>query len=292
MTGAIGGSGTLTVNGKLSLQNGGALRVGRVYVAARAAKVTIASNSVYAGYWDQYLGILTVAARKTLEFTGPVDYLYGKTTTNHGNLEYAGAGQLYISNALVNESQLIVEGGQITLNTACTVSGLGDAQIKGGTLAANGVFNQDVFFAGAGTLGLGKSQSYTAQVVGFSTTGTDFLDLGDIGFGSASEASFSGNSAGGVLTVSDGTHTAHINLAGNFLSSTFVCASDGHGGVIIHDPTQGARVPPPEAPVGPHALVAAMASLSPGSAPAAPPQAFEAWRGGQASLIAPRVALA
>jgi hypothetical protein len=36
-----------------------------------------------------------------------------------------------------------------------------------------------------------------------------------------------------VLTVSDGTHTAHITLVGNFLASTFVAASDGHGGVSI-----------------------------------------------------------
>ena len=286
MSGSIGGSGTLTVDGSLTLQTGSALTVGTVYVGAKAAKVTIASNIVEAGLWDQTGGTLTISARKTFELTGGTDYLTGRTTTNRGNLEYAGTGQLFIQNKLVNDSQLIVQSGQITLEAACTVSGAGDAVIKDGTLAAGGVFNQNVFFQGAGTLQLGRSQSYTAQVVGFTTTGTDFLDLGDIGFVSAGEATFSGTASGGILTVRDGTHTAHVNLAGNFLTSTFVCASDGHGGVIIHDQQAEASTPP-----SPHALIAAMSTLGSGSASAVPHIA-EPWRGAPASLISPRVASA
>ena len=59
------------------------------------------------------------------------------------------------------------------------------------------------------------------------------LDLKDIGFVSASEASFSGTSSGGVLTVSDGAHTAMIRLTGDYLGDTFEAASDGGGGVAI-----------------------------------------------------------
>jgi hypothetical protein len=44
-----------------------------------------------------------------------------------------------------------------------------------------------------------------------------------------------GNS-GGVLTVSDGVHTADIALLGQYAASSFVTASDGHGGTLITDP--------------------------------------------------------
>ena len=47
--------------------------------------------------------------------------------------------------------------------------------------------------------------------------------------------------AGGTysLTVTDGTHTANIALLGNYLASTFVASSDGHGGTLVVDPPGG-----------------------------------------------------
>jgi hypothetical protein len=33
-----------------------------------------------------------------------------------------------------------------------------------------------------------------------------------------------------LLSVTDGTHSANIALLGNYLASTFVASSDGHGG--------------------------------------------------------------
>ena len=288
VAGMVGGTGSLVVDGALTLQKGSALTVGSVLTGSKSAKVTIASTIVEAGFWDQTQGMLTIDRKSSLTLAGATEYLFEKKTTNSGSLVYEGTGSLFVQTALKNDGQLIVQSGQITLENATVVTGTGDAQIKGGTLAADGVFNQNVFFEGAGTLALGRSQSYTGAISGFSTTGTDFLDLGDIGFVNAGEATFSGNSAGGVLTVSDGTHTAHINLAGNFLSSTFVCASDGHGGVIIHDPAQGAHIPP----VAPHALIAAMAALGPASAPAAAHAGGGTWRAGATTLVAPRCAIA
>ena len=47
---------------------------------------------------------------------------------------------------------------------------------------------------------------------------------------------YSGNSSGGTLAVTDGTHTANIALLGNYLASTFVTSSDGHGGTSVVDP--------------------------------------------------------
>jgi hypothetical protein len=63
-----------------------------------------------------------------------------------------------------------------------------------------------------------------------------------------------------VLSVSDGTHTAAIHLAGDFLTTTFTASDDGHGGVQVI----AKKSPPGAAPAS--AFVAAMAGL--GVAPA------------------------
>ena len=147
----------------------------------------------------------------------------------------------------------------LTVNGA--VSGTGLAEIGGGTLDFTAAFNQNVaFVTGAGVLELTHSQSFTGTVSGFSLTGWTSLDLTDIGFVGAGEATYSGTASSGVLTVSDGTHTAHIHLTGDYRNSTFVAASDGHGGVIVHDPakaTPGATSL--TAPAAPHLFIAAIA---------------------------------
>jgi hypothetical protein len=94
-------------------------------------------------------------------------------------------------------------------------------------------FTEAVTFTGTtGVLELAHSQTYSGTISGFSTTGGTSLDLADIAFVSSTKATFSGTSASGVLTVTDGTHTAHINLTGNYTASTFTASSDGNGGTI------------------------------------------------------------
>ena len=41
---------------------------------------------------------------------------------------------------------------------------------------------------------------------------------------------------GGTLSVTDSTHTANIALLGNYMASSFVPSSDGHGGTLVTDP--------------------------------------------------------
>ncbi len=134
--------------------------------------------------------------------------------------------------------------------------------IKTGTLDLASSFSQNVSFNGtSGVLELAKSQSYAGSATGFSKSGGTSFDLGDIAFVSAGEASFSGTASSGVLTVSDGTHIAHITLIGDYLGASFVASSDGHGGATIVDP-----------PAAAHRFVAAMAGLgAAGSTPAANP---------------------
>ncbi len=146
-------------------------------------------------------------------------------------------------------------GGKLSFYKA--VTGNGSATVDGGALRFRSSFTEDVQFTNTagGVLRLAQSQGYTGAISGFSQTGGTTLDLRDIGFTSADEATFSGDATSGVLTVTDGTHTATITLIGDYTGSTFVASDDGHGGVNIGDTAMAA------AQTSPHRLVAAMASL-------------------------------
>ena len=78
-------------------------------------------------------------------------------------------------------------------------------------------------------------------LIGNNTTGpvvgdTQLSHAGWVEAGNPQTPTYSGSSSGGTLTVTDGTHTAKIALLGNYLASTFVTSSDGHGGTAVVDP--------------------------------------------------------
>ena len=64
----------------------------------------------------------------------------------------------------------------------------------------------------------------------------DVIDLADISAGASATIGYTGNNSPGMLTVSDGTHTATIALLGNFSLANFIASSDGHGGTSVVDP--------------------------------------------------------
>jgi hypothetical protein len=169
-----------------------------------------------------------------------------------------------IESAVANTGLLVAAGGTLTLDQS--VTGAGAARIgNSGTLVAVGAFNEQVQFTGTtGRLELDHAQTYAGKITGFSHAGTTSLDLRDIHFVSAAETKFSGNASGGVLTVSDGTHTATITLAGNYTGVTFKTSRDGHGGVII---TAGPK------PAAVHSFVASLAGLAPPLGGQTPPSA-------------------
>ena len=105
----------------------------------------------------------------------------------------------------------------------------------GATVELSSAYAGPVMFAGStGTLQLDNSSSFSGTVAGM--TGQDTIDFADINFTKVQTPSYSGNSSGGTLTVTDGTHSANIALLGNYLASSFVTSSDGHGGTNIVDP--------------------------------------------------------
>ncbi len=183
---------------------------------------------------------------------------------NDGTIVSKGAGLVLIDSALVNKGTLSVQAG--VMRAISSVSGDGVVTI------------------GGGAVDLAQSRTFRQTVTGFSTRGRTTLDLEDIRFVDAGEATFSGTASGGVLTVTDGTHTANIKLKGNFLGSTFAASSDGHGGTSVVAHTADG----PTAPL--HAFISAMAGF--GHSPASQTHAGEAWSAREPMLTMPRVAIA
>ena len=206
------------------------------------------------------------------------------TIFNDGTIASAGTGGVTVASAINNTGTLEALGGILTINGP--VSGRGTVKITAGTADFASTFSENVTFAAGavGILELAHAQGYTGSITTFSKTGGTSLDLVDIGFVNSGEAPFSGTKTSGVLTVTDGTHTAHITLKGNYTTSTFVASSDGHGGTIVIDPKSKGPITPA------HQFIAAMAGLGAGGGSVT--QASEAWRTTRLALAAPRAQVA
>jgi len=180
-------------------------------------------------------------------------FTIGGVFDNTGLIEaITGTGGGVIVGAVDNTGILKADGGSLTVEGA--VTGAGRAVIDGGTLDFTASFSQNVALTGQNSvLELGRSQSYAGVISGFGHNAGQSLDLRDIGFVSVGEAVFVGKASGGVLAVTDRTHTAHIALVGDYLASTFVASSDGHGGVTIVDS--------PTSTPATHPFIAAMAGF-------------------------------
>ena len=179
-----------------------------------------------------------------------VDFLYGETL---GSAEVNPAAWVLATNALANSVGTVTGftsgfSGDIGLVSAPIISNLdtGSAPLNAvalaplmvtddGTLEIDGSSGRSVSFAGeTGTLQLDDAVAFTGQVSGL--TGSDTLDLADVSYSTNTTVTFLGNASGGILTVSDGTHIANIDLVGDYLSSTWDLSGDGNGGTTVVDP--------------------------------------------------------
>jgi VCBS repeat-containing protein len=139
------------------------------------------------------------------------------------------------------EAVSVPAGAHLTLSDA--IGAEGSATIgTGASLELAAADTGSVKFGGPrGILILDHSSTFGGQIFNFtgngSLSGSDQIDLKDIGFGPGTTVAYTGTSSGGMLTVSDAQHhTANIELAGNYTGSTFSLSSDGSGGTIVIDP--------------------------------------------------------
>ena len=230
----------------VTLQGGGHVTLtdnteNRIYGATAAATLTNVDNTI-AGSGQLGLGQMKLVNQLhgVIDGTGTSGLTIdtgSNTITNAGTIE--SDGTVVIDSAVANTGTLKVNSGLMQINAAVTQTGAGKITIGNGTLeiAVANAAEAVKFTTSTGILQLDSSQTYTGSVSGFTTsTGTEF-DLRDIGFNSSiAQASYAGTQTGGTLTVTDGTHTAHIKLVGNYTGSTFDVASDGSNGVIVTDP--------------------------------------------------------
>ncbi len=235
---------TLDGGGTIALSNSGSNKI--TGATPTAALINIDDKITGAGQ----LGAGKLAL--TNDVAGVIDGNAASTLTidtgstaiaNAGLIEAGGGGGVVIQSAVKNTGTLGAFNSTLTVNA--NVTGAGVARINGGTADFEGAFSENVIFGATGQLRLAHSTGYDGTISGFSKTGANSLDLEDIAFATA-KVSFSGTTSAGTITVSDGTHTAHIKLAGNYTASTFVLADDGGGGTLVHDPSKNhARASPP-----------------------------------------------
>jgi len=280
---------TLTIgSGSATLSGGGNVLMNdsarNVIVGATSAATLTNVDNVITGAGDLGDGSLTLVndAKGVIAGSQAMALIVdtgANAIVNAGVILARGAGGVTIQSAVASSGLLEADGGTLTVNGA--VTGTGSAMIYSGTLDFTSSFSQNVVFQKTtGQLELTQSQSYAGTVSGFSKTGGTSLDLRDIGFVSSTEATFSGTASGGILTVTDGTHTAHIALRGDYTASTFTASSDGHGGTIVVDPTAPAAAT--------HRFIAAAASFGAVGGGLMSPT-HETWRAHPPTLAKPAV---
>jgi large repetitive protein len=112
----------------------------------------------------------------------------------------------------------------------------GSAEISGQvTLKIAGLASEGILFddTASGTLQLDQSALFAGSVSGFGSD--DHLDLADVQFSGATTVSYAANqdNSGGVLTVSDGAHTANIALSGQYSADGFHAGADAGMGTLV-----------------------------------------------------------
>src|SRR5439155_17082628 len=117
------------------------------------------------------------------------------------------------------------------------------ATLSGGTLEifSGGTAGSSTITISSGTLILDNSQQFSGSIAGLATSGVQNVDLADINFATLQTLGYTGNTLSGVLSASDGVHTALLTMIGNYSLVSFKASNDGSGGTLLTDPP----IPPP-----------------------------------------------
>ena len=251
LSGAIDLLKTLTVTTpNLTIANAGASLIGGGTISlsntatnsihGASAAATLTNGDIFRGAGKLGGGTMALINTSTgmIESAGTVALTIDTGTTtiaNAGLIEAQGGGGLAIKSAVNNTGTLESDNGTLTVTGAVTGSGL--VKVVGGVTTFASTFSENVGFGSTGRLVLSHSQTYGGTISGFSHTGTTSLDLTDIAFSGGTKATYAGTAASGILTVTDGTHTANIHLTGNYLAATWTLSAAAGGGTHVVDPT-------------------------------------------------------
>jgi len=147
--------------------------------------------------------------------------------------EASGSGGMMVASAIPDSGALGTSRASFTVDDH--VSANGTAMIKGSGIVdfAEPSSANVVFGAGsAGTLKLEDSFHFDATISGFS--GADAIDLMDVNAATAA-ISYHQNAqgTGGVLTISDGAHSAQLSLIGHYSADNFAIVPDRVHGALV-----------------------------------------------------------
>jgi hypothetical protein len=182
----------------------------------------------------------STATSLVFDYTAPSNQ--GTASLSVTGLELPSPGA--IKDAAGNVANLSGAAATLGLKVNSITTGPANVTVSGGSEAEIfGASSQNVTFAAGadGTLKLDSAQSYTGGVSGL--TESDTLDLSNLAYGPNMTLGYSGTSAGGILSVGNGSQNANIALLGNYIASTFTLSSDGHGGTSVVDPPMIAAMP-------------------------------------------------
>ncbi len=186
-----------------------------------------------------------VSSGGTLELIGGAA-LIGTTVFANGATLLVGSGYTQTGTVSAGVTVGVLSGG---IASAIVLSG-GELEIQSGGTA---VLNTIGFSNAGGILKLDQSSVFSATISGFGVPGD--IDLADINFSAATLSYSSTTSSSGILTVTDGIHSANLNMLGSYVTANFNMANDGSGGVLVTDPyLDGAANAPAGAPALPSLL--------------------------------------
>ena len=170
--------------------------------------------------------------------SGSADMFNGVTIRSGSTVEITGGAMLTLGGTIANSGTLLVNGGTLDVNGALTG---GTSEISGaGVMAIAQASSENIAFLSnsTGQLVLDQAPGYTGQVSGFGTAQS--IDLTDVDFAAGVKISYASNNrrnTSGVLTITEGTTTTHLDLQGSYTLANFHVASDGEGGTLLTDPT-------------------------------------------------------
>jgi VCBS repeat-containing protein len=192
---------TITNTGALEIFALGALTLGQFTTVANAGGViTVDGTGVLT------LNGATINCGTINDYSSPAP---GQIAA--GNIDVVGSST--ISHASLNFGNVTIESGQTLTLDHDTVTGT------------------TFTFVGTGTELRIDGPTLGGSIAGLAAT--DEIDLQAIGYGSNTTATYAGNAAGGVLTITDGAHSIEMTLVGDYLNAHFAGLSDGSGGTLI-----------------------------------------------------------
>jgi T5SS/PEP-CTERM-associated repeat protein len=238
----IGDSGTASA----TVEGGGALNVAFLQIGNQATAtgtLTVTGAGSVVSATNMALAANGGSATLNISNAGAVDVGAGTATIagalHVGSSSVVGARGI-INGNVVDDGNITVTSGTLEING--NLSGTGTTVINSGnTLKLDGSVSDSIFFAGGtGTLDVVNSSGFNGVIQGQLAAG-DVLDFADISAAQAHIVGYTGNNSPGTLTVTDGAHTANIQLSGNYSLADFALGADTNGGTDI---TATPTIPP------------------------------------------------